>query len=145
MRDALATFCYQKTITGDAKSDIINLKAIRDIGVGVPLYLYCVVDEAFTDAGSDSTLDITMETDDAEAMGSATLRQTFGQFAALAPLGKLLTDYPLIFSPGAFAEQWCRLDLNVTNGDLTTGKITAFITDNPGLWRAYAKAGGPSF
>ena len=145
MRDALATFALSQAITASAKSNIIDLKAIRDIAIGVPLYLWCGLDEAMTDAGSDSTIAVTLETDDAEAFGSATLRQTFGTFAALGALGKLLTDWPLLFSPGAFVERWARLDFTVANGNLTTGKVTAFITPNPQLWRGYARAGGPSF
>jgi len=145
-RDALATFAKAQAITASAKSDIIDLKAaIRDIAVGTPLYLVCSVDVAFTDAASDSTVTVALETDDLEAMGSPVIRQTFGIFPALSAIGKILNDTPLFIQPNVLIEKFCRLDFTVTGGNLSTGSITAYITDTPQLVRTYARSGGPVF
>ena len=141
-RDRLTTFALKKAITSSAKSDIINLKEIRDIAVGRVPWIRALVTTAFTDAGNDSTLTLKLETDDAEAFGSAVARQTLGTFAALSPVGAELL-VPLQIN--AWIEQFGRLDLAVANGDFTTAAITAYITFDPHHFRAYKTPIGPNF
>lgn len=133
-RDKYTTFSDAQAVTADAASDVLNLKAIRNIGVGArPLYVVvqCVV--AMTDSSSNSTCTVTVETDDAEAFSSATTTQTLGTFAALSPIGTRLEPMALIAN-----EQWVRLKYTMANGNLTTGSFTAFLTPDPQLYTAFA-------
>lgn len=131
MRDKCWTFAKKQAVTASAKSDIINLGAVlRDIGPGKQLWIVAQVDDvAMTDAGSDSTVNATLETDDLEAFGSATARLQIGPnptFPALSAIGfKRVVAIP----PGVFVEQWARIDFAVANGDLTTGKFSVWVTD----------------
>lgn len=141
--DLLTTFCRDQAITASAKSDILDLKAIyRDIGVGVPLFLALHVTQAFTDAGSDSTVTPSIETDDLEAFGSATPRLVLPVLPALSAVGLPLV---IAIGPGIFVERWVRLDFTVAGGNLTTGKITAYLTPDVEIWRGYRTPIGPSF
>jgi hypothetical protein len=139
-------FSDAQVITASAKSTHKkNLRAIRKIGVGGPkVFAVVQVVEAMTDASSDSTVAVSIESDDAEAMSSPTLRQALGTFPALSAVGARfvvpLTDK---ISP----EQWIQFDYTVANGNLSTGKFTAFLTTNPpGQWEALPQGStGPVF
>lgn len=144
-RDRLTTFCKELAITASAKSDILDLKAIRDIAVGRVPYLVALTSTAFTDAGSDSTLTVALETDDAEAFPSAVARQTFGTFLALTAAGVMLGGGPIPLAINAFIERWGRLDLSVANGNFTTCGLTAFLTFDPQKYKPYATNIGPNF
>jgi hypothetical protein len=121
-----------------------DLKAARKIGVGGPkLFLMVQVVEAMTDASSDSTVTVTVESAADEAMASPTLRQTLGTFAALSPVGARL-KVPLfdLVSP----ERYIQLRYTVANGNLSTGKFTAWLTTNPQQWEALPQGStGPVF
>lgn len=124
--DAQQLFSDAQAITATAAStNLIDLGIARSLGTGERLYLVCLVDTAFTDAGSDSTVVVTIETDTAEGFGSATTVQTIGTFLALAAAGTML-----IVPVAKFAtdERYVRLMYTVANGNLTTGAITSFLT-----------------
>lgn len=119
-----------------ASANIIDHGIARDIGTGENLYLVAVVTTAFTDTGSNSTLTVTLETDNDEAFGSPTLAaQTLGTFGALSAIGATLIAR---LQPGAVNERYSRLYYTPNNGDLSAGAITAFLTHDIQKFVAYA-------
>lgn len=130
MLDALNMFqpsTAGQTVTATAVStSVIPLTVARDIGRGEPVKIECIVTEAFTDSGSDTTVTVTIETDDDEAFGSALVAQTIGTFSALSAIGTKLEAY---LQPGKINEKFMRLRYTIANGSLTTGKIASQIVD----------------
>ena len=123
-------------LTTEASDNVIDLKAIRNIGVGENLYLVVAVTAAFTDSGSDSTMAVTIETDDNEAFASATTTQTLGTFAALSAVG---TQLIARIQPDMMDERYVRLKYTVANGDLSTGSFDAYIVKDIDQFKAYPK------
>lgn len=133
--DAQNLFSDAQAVTASAAStNLIDFGSARDIGVGRELYIVVVVDVAMTDAGSDSTVTVTLETDDNAAFSSATAVQTIGTFAATTAAGSRLVAR---LQPDAGWEQYVRAYYTVANGDLTTGSFTAFLTTDIQAWTAY--------
>lgn len=134
--DRQLRFSSEQAITATAAStDLIDLgTANRDMGVGTPhLWLVSVVTTALTDAASNSTITVSLETDTAAAFGSATTAQTCGTFAALAAVG---TTIIVPVQPFATDERFVRVMYTTANGDLTTGSFTTFLTTDPHNWVA---------
>lgn len=142
--DALTRFFNKVALVGAMKSDILPLKAARrDIAVGGSLFLYVhALGAALADAaGGDSVATVSLETDDAEAFGSGTIRQTIGTFTHGDPLGKVLA---VVVSPGVLIEAFCRLDVAVANGNFDGNtKLYAYLSPDPQLWYAYSTPIGP--
>lgn len=141
--DRLAEFCDATAVplaTGTkALGSNLDLGAtVRDIGQGQPVYLVITVDTAFTSGGSatvqfqlvsdaqdppagDGTETIHIETQDFPV---ATLVQGY-QIAHPLPMGDL--DY----------ERYIGVQAIVATAALTAGKINAFLTCEPGIYRTY--------
>lgn len=136
--DANLRFSNAQAITAAAQStnNLDISKAARDPGTGRPLFVVTVVTAAFTDAGSDTTLTVALEGDTTAAMTPAKTRDLF-IIPALAAVGDTFIS-PL--HPKGAVEAFQFLDLKYTpnNGNLTTGSVTSFITENPQAWTAYA-------
>lgn len=122
-------------LTTEAGTDYVDLGAIRDVGTGENLYFVIAVTTAFTDASSNSTMAITLETDDNSSFSSATTGQTIGTFAALSAIGTTLIAR---LQPGALNERYMRVKYTVANGDLSTGKFDAFLTKDVQKYVSYA-------
>ena len=137
-KDAQNLYSAAQVITAAAAStNIIDHGAARDMGTGQSIYLVAIVDVAFTDSNSDSTLVVTLETDADVAFGSPALaQQTLGTFAALSPIGTVLVAK---LQPGALNERYSRLYYTPANGNLSAGSVTAFLTNDIHKWVAYAK------
>lgn len=135
--DAQNLFSDAQAVTAAAAStNLLDLGAVRDIGVGKTIYLVASVDVAFTDAGSDSALVVTVETDDNEAFSSPALAvQTVGTFAALSAAGTRLI---VQLAPGAIVQRYMRVFYTPTNGNLTTGSVTTFLALGIDAYRPYA-------
>ncbi len=117
-----------------ASTNIIDHQAIRDLGTGQDIYVVSICDVAMTDGSSDSTVVVTLETDDAEAFSTATTAQTIGTFGALSAIGTV------VFAKlGLLNERFSRIKYTPGGGDLTTGSFTTFLTVNMHRWIAYAK------
>lgn len=114
-------------LTTEASTNVIDFSAIRNMGVGEPIYFFIIVKTAFTDGSSDSTMTITLETDDNSSFSSATLGQTIGTFAALSAAGSRLV---VMLQPDKINERYLRVKYTVANGDLSTGKFTSGLTLN---------------
>lgn len=133
--DAQNLFSDAQAITASAAStNLIDFGSARDIAVGRELYVVIIVDTAFTDAGSDSTVTVTVETDDNAGFASATVVQTIGTFAALSAAGSRKVAR---LQPDAGWERYVRLNYTVANGDLTTGALTAFLALDLQAFTAY--------
>jgi len=139
--DAQNLFSDAQAVTASAAStNLIDLRATnQDPGVGENLYVVSLVDVAFTDAGNDSTVTVTLETDTADTFGSATTVQTIGTFAALSAGTVLIAR----LQPG-ITERYLRAYYTLANGNLTTGSITTFLCHNVDKYRAYPKSSGSS-
>jgi hypothetical protein len=125
-------FSDAQAITAAAAStNLIDLGANRNLGVGEDLYVHVNVDVAFTDASSDSTLTVTVETDDNEAFSSPTTAQTIGTFPALSAIGASL-------QPDAIVERYMRLKYTPNNGSLSTGSVTAALVLGIQAYTSYA-------
>lgn len=112
-------------LTTEASTNLIDLSGARQMAGGQPLYFNIVVTTAFTDGSSNSTMAITLETDDADTFGSATTVQTVGTFAALSAVGTRFR-VPLQFF--TTPERFLRVKYTVANGDLSTGKFSSWLS-----------------
>lgn len=138
IHDAQLLFSDAQAITSAAGStNTIDLTAAgRDIGTGRTMYIVAIVDVAFTDGSSDSTLTVALEGDSTTTITPDATRDLF-TFPALSAIG---TTKIAALNPGGGPEayQYIRLKYTPNNGDLTTGSITAFLTDNIQKWTALA-------
>ena len=95
----------------------------RRLGHGKRAYVFISVDTAFTDSGSDSTVTVTLRTDDNSSMSSPTVVATLTTLAALTAAGtKVFFPIPM----GTY-ERYIDLNYTLANGNLTTGAVTAGI------------------
>jgi hypothetical protein len=127
-----------QAITASAGSThIIDHGIARDLGTGEDIYLVSLVDVAFTDGSSDSTVTVTLETDEDVAFGSPTTAiVTLAVFSALSAIGTI--RYAKL-PPGTVNERYSRVYYTVANGNLTTGSITSFLTKDIHKYVTYAK------
>jgi hypothetical protein len=124
--DAQNLFSDAQAITAAAAStNYVNLGAVRNLGVGQALYIVVVVDTAFTDSGSNSTLTVSLYGDSTTSFTPDGL-QTLFIIPALAAAG---TKYVARISPDyAGNYQYIQLYYSPNNGDLSTGAVTAFLS-----------------
>lgn len=135
--DAQLLFSDAQAITSAAAStNYIDLNEIRDIGTGEDLYVVCVVDTAFTDSGSNSTLVVSLEGDSTTTISPDATQDLF-TFPALSAAGTV--KYAKL-DPGSepLQLQYIQLKYTPADGDLTTGAVTAFITKDISKFKAYA-------
>jgi len=126
--DNALLFSDSQAITATAAStNIIDTAPLfsgntgRRVGDGKRMFIWVMVEVAFTDSGSDTTLAVTIETDDNTSMSSPTTIATLTTFAALTAAGtKFFAPIPL-----ANYERYIGLRYTVANGNLTTGTISA--------------------
>lgn len=108
----------------------------RDLGVS-ELYVVAACTVAMTDASSDSTLAVTLETDDNTSFSTPTTLCTLFTFPAVSAAGtKLFARLP----PGLPYERYIQLRYTPANGNLTTGSFTAAIVNNIDAWTSYKSA-----
>lgn len=137
--DAQNLFSDAQAVTATAAStNYVDLGPLtgtaRNIGVGEDLYIRINVDVALTDSGSDSTVAITLETDNNTAFSSATTLATVASVSALAAVG---TSYIYKLSSAAY-ERYIQLRYTVSGGDLSTGSFTAAIVKDVDQYTSYA-------
>jgi hypothetical protein len=89
-----------------------------------------------TDSGSDSTIAVSLETDDNSSFSSATTVATLVTFAALGAIG---TNYMgrLPIATTVPYERYVRLKYTTANGNLTTGSFTAGLTKDLNKYASY--------
>lgn len=136
IHDLQNQFSSAQAITASAAStNYIDLGLNRNVGVGEALYVGFVVTTAFTDSGSDSTVTVSLETDDNTSFSSPATAQTVGTFAALSAAGSRLV---VRLQVDKIVERYLQARYAVTNGNLTTGAITSFLTHDIDAFNAYA-------
>lgn len=123
-------------LTTEASTDYLDLGINRNIGVGENLYFVAVVTTAFTDAGSDSTMTLTLEVDDNTSFSSPTTAMTIGTFAALSAIGSRLVAR---LQPDTIVERYMRVKYTVAGGNLTTGSFSTSIVHDIQAFTVYAK------
>lgn len=138
--DAHNEFSSAQAVTATAIStNVIDTGAfVKNLGVGDPLWLIVRTVTAATDAGSDATLAVTLETADNAALSTnPVVHYTTGTlaFAAFSPAGTALIAIPL---PSADYKQYMGIRYTVASGPLTAGAFDAYLTRDPQQWRAYA-------
>lgn len=135
--DSQLLFSDAQAVTAAAGStNTIDFGAVRDIGVGEPLYVVVVCDVAMTDSGSDSTLAVALETDSTTTFTPDATRTLF-TFSALSAVG---TTKIARLGPDDINLQYARLKYTPAGGDLSTGSFTAFITHDIQKYVSYADA-----
>jgi len=131
-------FSAAQAITAAANStNVIDSSAAgEDLGAGENLFIVAVVTTAFTDAGSDSTLNVSLQTDDNSAMASPTVIQDLFTFPALSPVG---TKKIARIQPATF-ERYVGLVYTPANGNLTAGAVSAMIVKDADIQKFYPDA-----
>jgi hypothetical protein len=136
--DSQLLFSDAQAVTASAAStNYIDLGIARSMGVGRVLYLVVLCVVAMTDSGSDSTINVDLETDDNTSFSSASVVQDLGTFAALSAVGTRLVA-ALQLEPANAFERYARVYYTAANGNLTTGSFDAFICLDVAAWSAYA-------
>ena len=122
-------------LTTAGSTNVVDLNDVRNIAAGQPVYVESLVRTAMTDAGSDSTMTLTVETDDNAAFNSPTSLQTIGTFTATSAAGTKLSVALAITDS---YQRYIRVKYTVANGNLTTGKFSTYLTLMPSVNTAYA-------
>lgn len=133
-------FSSQQAVTNNTVStNIIDLSAVRNIGVGRTPYVIVQVDgEQMADTGNNSNCTVYFQTDSVEAFNSASNTRTLGVFNTNSAIGTKVG--PIALSPGEANEQYAAVYYSMGGGDLSGGKFTAYITFDPDLKGAYPDA-----
>lgn len=123
----------------DLVSNSSGKNLVRDIGTGQDVYLVVMTTVAATDADSDATLTVTLESDSAAGLNSAAVTHfstgalAFGSFS---PAGSVLAAVKL---PKGEYKRYLGVRYTVASGPLTAGQFDAFLTTDVDAFRAYAK------
>jgi hypothetical protein len=134
--DADLQFSNAQSVTATAVStNVLDLSAIRNIGVGQPIYV--VLNLAAAMVGAGAIITVTSETDDNEAFSSATVSATLGVFAAVSPAG---TKLVAAVDPDAANERFYRLRYTVSGGTLTSSQVDAYLSLAYESTQSYADA-----
>lgn len=144
MLDKHLIFADGQAITASAVSDHKhNLKKARDFPLGEQMYAYAHASEAFVDAsGTDSVCTVHLATSATADLGTPSNVLTLGTFVHATLLGTVLRA---VIPPFITWLQYIGFNFVVTNGNFSAGKIKAYITPDPQLWKAHLGAVGPSF
>lgn len=144
--DRLTTFCLATALNTGAAGDYIigdwiDLQNVRDLGQGQDAYLVMQVDTAATSGGS-ATLQLGLVSNDASPLlASGANTHLLSSVFALASLttGKSLFVGCLPYEGPAYKRY---LGIRQTTGvaAFTAGKVDAFLTFDPAVWKAYADA-----
>lgn len=142
--DAYNQFADDFTAVGSGSAttilgDVMDLKDVRDIGNGQPVYLIIVITDGIE---PDSTGNITLSfvsADTATISSSPTTHWTTGALAAAAnfPTGKTFV-VPL----PAEGPEWKQFIgvLITRSATMAAGAVTAFLSLDPTGWKAYPEA-----
>ncbi len=135
--DAQLLFSDAQAITADAAStNIVDLSQVRNIGEGQSLYIVTIVDIVMTDSGSDSALAVILEGDSTTTL-TPDASQTLFTIPAVTAAG---TKFFARLDPNSapLQLQYIGIQYTPTNGSLSTGSFTTFMTVNIDNWKSYA-------
>lgn len=143
--DSFNEFSSAQAVTATAISqNVIDLGPVadnptRDIGAGEPVWLVVSTAVAATDAGSDATMAVTLESaDDAGLTSGAVVHYSSGTlaFASFSAAGALVAAVRL---PLGQYKRYLGVRFTVGAGPLTAGAFDAFLVKDVQRWQAYAK------
>ncbi len=128
----------------------VNLTVARDIGNGRPIYLVITVDTEIITGGSAGTVNFQLASDSTAAIatdGSATVHFDTGPIVTddsaansdLCNAGAVLCCVALPLEGKAY-EQYLGILCVTTTTTTTAGKINAFLTLDPPVWKSYANS-----
>jgi len=141
--DAALLFSSAQTITTGVDTGLYSTSSIdiadvdRDLGQGEDVYFVCIVDTAFTDSGSNSTIVVSLAYDSAAGFdGSPVIFQQIGTFAALSAIGTKLVAK---LQPFTVPERYIAAHYIAGSGlgALSAGAVTSFLTKNVAKYIAY--------
>jgi hypothetical protein len=140
--DAKNEFSDAQAVTATTIStNVVDLGAtntLKDLGIGEDVYLIVLTQTACTDASSDATLTLTLESDSvANLATSPTVHYTTGAlaFAAYSAAGSVVAAIRL---PSGNYERYLGVRYTIAAGPLTAGNFDAFLTKDWQKFRAYA-------
>lgn len=131
--------------------DVIDLgTAARDVGNGEPVYLVITVDTEIITGGVAGTINFKLASDAQAAIatdGTATVHFQTRDFVtddaaandAILNAGGVLACIALP-TEGPVYERFLGILATIGTTTVTAGKINAFLTKNPGKWKAYPNA-----
>lgn len=138
IHDAQLLFSDAQALTATAVStNVVDLGIARDIGTGESLYLVVTLDVAFTDAGSDSTVAVTLQ--GGATAGATTASQVLFTIPAVAAAGNVyiarldpngMSSLQQQNTSSPLAYRFIQVTYTVAGGNLTTGTVTCFLTSN---------------
>lgn len=131
-------FSDAQAVTAAAASDnYVDLGVARGIGHGENLVFAISVDTTFTDSSSNSTLAVTLETDDNTSFSSAATVATLVTIPAVTVAGtKYFVKLPIATTVPY--ERYIRVYFTPANGDLTTGAVSVELVKDADQWTSYA-------
>lgn len=135
--DSQLLFSDAQAVTAAADStNILDLKAVRDIGTGTDLFVVVVVDVAMTDDSSNSTLTVALQGDSTDTITPDGTQDLF-TIPAVSAAGSI---FYAKLDPGSAPLQYRYINLRYTpnNGNLSAGSFTAFLTPAIDKYKAYA-------
>lgn len=136
--DAELRFSNAQDVTAAANSsNLVDMGSVRNIGEGKPLFLVSVVTTAFTDAGSNSTITVSLEGDTTSTI-TPDATEAVLSIPALAAAGDTFIA-PLRPGADVLGYRFLRVSYAPVNGNLSTGNVTTFLTQDAAKYRAYAK------
>lgn len=129
-------FSDAQSVTATAAStDIIDLGAVRNIGVGEELYIVFLVTTTFV--GAAGTITPSLQTDDNAGFASAATVRTYDTIPTLSPAGTYRFYRLEPFTAAGVYERYIRV-LYTVAGTLSTSGISGFLTHDIKAFRAYA-------
>lgn len=129
-------FSDAQSVTATAAStDTIDLGAVRNIGVGEPLYIVFLVTTAFVGAGA--TVTPSLQTDDNTGFSSAVTVRTYDALPALSAIGTQRYYEIEPFTIAGLYERYIRVMYTVAGGTLTASGLTSFLVKDLAAFRAY--------
>lgn len=138
LMDAELLFSEAQAITAAADStNVVDLGVARDIGVGEELYIMVLVTTTLDDAGDDSTLTVSLVTDDNAALSSDAVVQELVTIPATTAAG---TVYFFRLTPEILEayQRYIGLAYTLSGGNLSAGAITAGIVKDIQKYKDYA-------
>lgn len=151
--DELTEFADAVAVTGTAGTTInvgdqIDSSVVRDLGNGEPIYLVITVDTSIITAGAAGTISFSLASDSSASIatnGTQTIHYTSKAFVtdddALNELDAGETAVVVALPmEGVAYERYLGVQANIVTTDTSAGKINAFLTKNPAVWKAYADA-----
>ncbi len=140
--DAQNEFSNSQAVTATAIStNVIDTgttqNPVKNLGGPEPIYLVLQADATFTAAGA-ATLTATLESSPNANLSAGTVHFATGALA-LAQLSGGTTLAVVALPAGDYA-RYLGMRYTVATGPMTAGTVSAFLTRDPQLWRAYAAA-----